>query len=367
MVARVTSRFLMSRGVALALGIALVSSCDKGSNKGTNEPDDGTNLLGVKPASSPSDSKGDDLDEEADADDPFTESALSAEDLAVTPRPELPPRAKEVTKCATVREGGKKKKECKPVDPKPEISAEHGVYTLMGDFRWGMSPAKVFKLLSRDIEAEAAKRQETATGPIEQDAARQWRHEQLQLLRGNYTKFTTASGHRWGVSLIQFEYEDNANEEMLWIRTANGLRKFYFFKDGSLWKVFYAYGTDVWPGKSYADILQEKFYRWFGPSPEQKTKIDPKTSLPMLRYTEWKAQDGEKVRSFDMTELHGVVGLTVVDGPTEQRIGERLPNMPQESQYEGVVEGVFGGSDVCYNPDGNIVECSESEAMGFDK
>ena len=52
----------------------------------------------------------------------------------------------------------------------------------------------------------------------------------------------------------KFEYENDASEEMIWVRAQPTLRKYYFFKDGELWKVFYAYSTDTWPARFFEDI-----------------------------------------------------------------------------------------------------------------
>jgi hypothetical protein len=263
------------------------------------------------------------------------------------------------------KQKGKRQQVCKMHDPKPAISASHGVVALMEDFRWGMSTKEVFKALTKDIEAEYEKRQKSAKTAAEQDGNRVWRREQLADVKSNHTKFTAASKHRWGVSLIQFEYADDSNEEMLYVRNANGLRKFYFFKDGELWKIFYAYSTDVFPGKSYAQVVDEKFMKWFGPSPQEKVKVDPKNKQEVLRYYEWTAMNKEKIRSFDLTSVHGVIGLAVVDGNAEGRIGERLPNLAKEESYSEVVSDVLGGSDVCYNQSGDIVECgSEGKKKG---
>lgn len=353
---------------ALSLCVAVGAGCDK--DKASNDPESGGNLLGL---STNDGAGGGDLDLEEEDDDLFGdeessewEDAEGEEPVAEAPKKKLPPRAKPVQKCKKVKEGKKRKKVCGLVDPKPKVSAAYGVVALLGDFQWGMTPKQVFKVLSKDIEDEYAKRQKATDNAMEQDRNRAWRKDQLQAIKANHTKFTTGSKHRWGVSLIQYEYEDDANEEMLWVSNGQGLRKFYFFKDGELWKVFYAYSTEVWPGKSYADVVEEKFKKWFGPSPQQKVKQDPKTAEPILRYNEWEALEGEKIRSFDLTQVHGVIGLAVVDGRAEERIGERLPNLPREQNYTDVVQDVLGGTDVCYNDNGDIVECGSSGDVSID-
>lgn len=334
----------------LALALAALGGCGKSGS--TVDPDKGGNLVGNYGDDTRVDD--DDLgfgDEESDLVDDGTAVEVAA-------LPELPQRAKEVKKC----KGKGKKRECSMVDPKPEISASYGARTLKGDFRFGMSTRDVFKLLSREIEAEYASKQEAAgDDAMAQDSARAWRGEQLQDLKSNHIRFKSASKHRWGVSLIQYEYADDSEEEMLWVKANPTLRKFYFFKDGELWKVFYAYGSDTWPGKSYAEVVEEKFKKWFGPSPEEKVKQHPETAAPLVRYFEWKSSDGDVIRSFDMTQVHGVIGLAVIDQKTESYLGERLPNVGKDDEFGDTVSDVLGGSDVCYDDDGEIVECSKDE------
>ncbi|MCA9709269.1 MAG: hypothetical protein KDK70_25720 [Myxococcales bacterium] len=333
----------------MALSLVFGASCGKGGS--SVDPDSGSNLVGDFSDGTSVDD--DDLgldDEPSDLEDDGT--AVEVAELAELPKPSKP-----VKKCT----GKGKKRTCGEVDPKPEVSASHGARTLKGDFRWGMSTKDVFKLLSREIEAEYGKRQEKAgDDAMAQDSARSWRAEQLQDLKANHVRFKAASKHRWGVSLIQFEYADDSQEEMLWVKANPTLRKFYFFKDGELWKIFYAYSPDTWPGKAYADVVEEKFKKWFGISPEEKVKQDPKTAAPLVRYFEWKSSDGDVIRSFDMTQVHGVIGLAVISAKTEQYVGERLPNVGEDKDFSNTVNDVLGGSDVCYGSGGEVIECRDS-------
>ncbi|MCX4245650.1 hypothetical protein [Paraliomyxa miuraensis] len=341
----------------LSLSLTLAGGCGKGN---TVDPATGSNLVGDY---SNSDSLSeDDLgfdDEPSDLEDDGSEVEVAA-------LPELPKPAKPVNKCTTRKEGtGKKKKtvkECGLVDPKPEISASHGARTLKGDYRWGMSTKDVFKLLSREIEKEYGEKQTAAADDaMAQDSAREWRAGALQDLKANHVRFKAASKHRWGVSLIQYEYEDDSEEEMLWVKANPTLRKFYFFKDGRLWKIFYAYSPETWPGMDYAKVVEDKFKKWFGVSPKEKVKQDPETAEPLVRYYEWQSSDGDTVRSFDMTAIHGVVGLAVIDAAAEKSIGERLPNVGKDDKFTNTVNDVLGGSDLCYNDSGEIIECKKDE------
>ncbi|MEZ4451675.1 MAG: hypothetical protein R3B09_19570 [Nannocystaceae bacterium] len=273
--------------------------------------------------------------------------AATAQEAEKVKRPE----PKEV--CKTVGKGKAKKKECKLVDPEPKLSASLGVKALTKGFSWGMSPEEVLGVLSKGVEAEYAKRQKESTDPNAQDRNRAWRKEQLDELRKGNVKFTSNSKHKWGVSLIQYDFADDNGEEMVWIRSGT-LRKFYFFSGGGLWKIVYAYNKEKW-NKEYEDVVKETFYKWFGISPETKVKQDPKTAAPLVRYYEWTAQEGEKIRSFDLTSVHGIIMLTVIAGSADSSMADRLPNVREEEGFSSDVGDVLGGSDVEYDADGKII------------
>lgn len=351
----------MTRSTAflLALGLCTALSCDK--NKGeTEEPgSEHDHLLGPKidngddTADFVNEEKmGESEDVEAEVDKEITEAEkLAQADKGV--KCKAPPKTKPVQKCT----GKGKKRVCKEVDPKPEASAAFGVCTLMAHFKWGQTPDEVFKFVTEDIEKEYEARQAKTKDPVDQDNNHKWRRDQFKQAKQNHVKFVKASSHRWGVSLIQFDYEDDNNEEMIWVKNESGLRKFYFFKDNALWKILYAYSTDNFPGKTYDQVVEEKFKKWFGASPVAKSKVDPKTKTPLVSYYEWKSSGGEVIRSFDMMSVHGVIVLAVVDGGVEKSMGERLPNVGADDKVTDVVSDVLGGSDVCYDKSGNISEC----------
>ncbi len=283
----------------------------------------------------------DDVDEETSLDDTYGK------------RDELPAAKEPSKKC----KGKGKKRKCTLVDPDPKLTAAHAARKFTKGFRWKMSPDTVMEQLVKSIDAEYDEMQKKAAGnAVQQDKNRRWREDQKGELAANRVKFDTRANHKWGVSLVQFEYEDDANEEMIWIKANPQLKKFFFFKDGELWKIIYAYSEDSWPGKKYEEVVEEKFKKWFGVSPEEKVKTDPKSGAPVLRYLQWPTRDGDVVRSFNMTDVHGVIVLSFVSGEAEQYIGERLPNIKKEETFADDVNDVLGGTDVCYDAEGNLIE-----------
>lgn len=275
------------------------------------------------------------------------------------------PEIKEPTKKC---KGKGKKRKCEMVDPTPEVTAAHAARKFLTGYRWGMSPEQVLKRLSGDIEEEYAQKQKDAQSAVEQDQNREWKRQQIDNLALNHIKFETRANHKWGVSLIQFDYQDDENEEMVWTRANANLKKFFFFKDGELWKVVYAYSQQSWPGETHKDVVEKHFKKWFGVSPEEKVKQHPETKAPILRYLEWKTTDGDIVRAFDQTAVHGVHVLSFIDGKAEEYIGERLPNVKQDDAFVDSVSDVMGGTDVCYDEEGNLIEdasrCAEITGLG---
>jgi hypothetical protein len=311
--------------------------------KGVSE-DNEDNMVAATPT--PSEGGGEEAPAQTDMD-----KAVAKDD---TKRPEV----KEVCKTKTTGKGKAKKKEqvCEMVDSNPKKTATLGVASLIKGFEWGMSPDAVLAKLQESTNKFFDDQLKETKDPMVQDRIRKDRNDQLNELRKGLVKFQSSSKHKWGVSLIQYEFADDSNEEMVWIKEGGKLRKFYFFKDGQLWKIVYAFNKEKWPDKDYQGVVDGSFKKWFGVNPAAKVKQDPKTAAPLLRYFEWTGEKNEKIRSFDMTEVHGVVMVAVVDGNQEAAIGERLPNIKGEDKFTDTVGDVLGGSDVQYDEKGNIVE-----------
>lgn len=266
-------------------------------------------------------------------------------------RPDLPPIKPPVEKCT----GKGKTRECKMVDPAPEVTAAHGARKLMGRFRWGMDVRTVNEQLKRDIEDEYNEMQAQTRDPIQQDRNREWKRDQIAELAKNHVKFESAAHHRWNVSLISHEFKDNDGEEMVWMKTPT-MKKFFFFKDGELYKIAYAYGLQAWPGLTYEQILNDKFKKWFGPTPEAKFEVDPETQIKLIDYVQWNTVDGDRLRVFDMTAVHGAFMISLVNGSAEDRYGSRLPTGLEHGEFTDDVNDVLGGSDICYDDKGNMIE-----------
>lgn len=318
----------------LILGLFVISGCRASYVAEAPELEGEDELVGVRGQ----------VDEEIDP-----EAAL---DEKFGARGELPPRptVKEVCK------GKGSSRACTKKDPKPEVTAAYGARRFLEGMRWGMSRDEVLEALKREVEEEYQERQKSTRDPVVQDKNRNWKREELDKLSLNLVAFDTRTQHKWGVSLIQFEYADDAGETMLWLRSNSNLKKFYFFEGDKLWKVIYAYGMDSWPKEDHKQVKEDHFMKWFGYSPEDRVKQDPETLAPVVRFAEWKSMDNDIVRAFDLTAVHGVHVVALISGDAEARIGERLPHVVADGDFSDVVNDVLGGPAVCYDADGNFIE-----------
>jgi hypothetical protein len=326
-----------SSALVLSLvGATLVLGCKPNDNTDDPDLDDEESLVGARQ----------DFDNGVDE-----ETALDEQFGA---RSELPPMSEPAEKCT----GKGKSRECKTVDPKPEVTAAYGARKLIGRFRWKMDAKTVLVQLEKEIEEEYAELQAKTKDPLEQDRNREWKRQQVDELARNRVRFEKAAHHRWNVSMIAHEFKDDEGEEMIWVKTPT-LKKFYFFKEGELYKIVYAYGTQAWPGEDFKTIVDTKFKKWFGMSPEDKVKIDPETNAPLVRWVQWNSADNDRIRAFDMTAVHGALVLSVTAGEAEEQYGERLPETQDSDNFSGSVEDVLGGSDICYDTDGTMIEDAE--------
>lgn len=324
------------------LGVSLQVGCDKSVETEAPEVSNEEALVGSR-----------EVEEVED------ESAVLDQDYGE--RAELPPLEKPSEKCT----GKGKKRECKIVDPQPEVTAAYGARKLMGRFRWSMDVNTVIGQIEKEIEDEYAELQAKTKDPIQQDKNREWKRDQIAEIQKHHVKFETAAHHRWGVSLIAHEFKDDASEEMIWVKTPT-LKKFFFFKDGGLYKINYAYGLQAWPGLTYQQILDQKFKKWFGVSPEAKAEYDKETNIKLIDYVQWNTADGDKLRAFDMTAVHGAFMVSLVSGEAEEQFGARLPLGLDHGEFTEDVADVLGGSDICYDAEGNLIQDAEkcAEIMG---
>ena len=126
----------------------------------------------------------------------------------------------------------------------PAISAEHkkALAELLGAFKFGMSKDEVVGVLTKQLDDQYAEKI-TATNDIHtQDNLRAEKKDKIAEITKTFVEF---NGQKtgWDVSIIDDQFARNTDESMLvyWENSGGkNQRRFFFFYQGKLWKMFLA-------------------------------------------------------------------------------------------------------------------------------
>jgi len=144
----------------------------------------------------------------------------------------------------------KKKKKAKKVAAKKvvkakeiKLSAEQNKARaeLMGPFTWGMSKDEVLKALSKQLDERYAEKIADTTDVYKQDKLRKEKSKEIKRVKKSWVAFETDKKSGWDVSIIDQEFARGVDEGMLEYWENQGgknQRRFFFFDDGVLYKMF---------------------------------------------------------------------------------------------------------------------------------
>ena len=184
---------------------------------------------------------------------------LSAAAFGADPKAPAKPAAKAPAKAAP------KKAPPKKITP---VSAEHkkALAELYAGFKFGMTKDDVLKVLSKQIDERYEEKLKATTDMAAQDRLRKEKKAELGRAASSFVSF---EGKRtgWDVSIIEEEFAHNTGESMLerWENQGGkNQRRFFFFHDGKLWKMFVSLDVSILPEdkKNFAtfqSVMQGKY------------------------------------------------------------------------------------------------------------
>ena len=227
-----------------------------------------------------------------------------------------------------------------------------GIVKLMGKFKWGMKPGKILK----DLEVKLAKGYKTQIqserNPLKQDRLRKEMLGAIKKLKKNHVKFT---GKRspWDLSLIDKEYAHKNNESMI-VMWGKRDRKFYFFHHDRLWKIYIAFNTAMFKGKTFADFAGAMEARFGKAERKYATTISGESKLDHLA---WPPAGKTKLKAIDNTGLYGNFCLVLSDKDAEENVmdGRKLNN-PKRKGGDPLVEAVTKEGDSSTDENEDIVD-----------
>jgi len=220
--------------------------------------------------------------------------------------------------------------------PAPPLSAEHkkALADLYGGFKFGMSKDEVLAVLQKQIDQSFEDKIKATTDIAMQDRLRKDKKAELSRTSSTYVVF---DGHKtgWDVSIVENEFAHNTGESMMdrWENEGGkNNRRFFFFKDGKLWKMFVSLDVSVLPEdkKNFATLEQYMV-----------AKYGPGDSDVEHGQITWRAGEFE-ARAVDRLKDYDAIGIAIEDPKVKSSLmAEREAHAPPKKETPAVIKAVL--------------------------
>jgi hypothetical protein len=216
----------------------------------------------------------------------------------------------------------------------PPVSAEgkKKLAELYAGFKFGMTKDEVLGVLKKQLDQKYEERIKATTDVRVQDNLRA--EKRAELARASQT-FVSFSGKRtgWDVSIIEEEFAHNTGESMLerWENSGGkNQRRFFFFHDGRLWKMFVSLDVSILPeDKKNFDTFEKVMQGQYGAG-------DVEPGLITWRTDEFHVRAVDKLRTYD------ALALVIEDPRVKQALGPiREAKAPPKKETSAVIKAVI--------------------------
>jgi hypothetical protein len=220
---------------------------------------------------------------------------------------------------------------------------------LMGPYKFGMSKDEVIAVVSKQLDAKYAEKLESTTDVYAQDQLRNAKKKELARVSSNWVVF---DGKRtgWDVSLVEDQFAHNTGESMLvqWEnQDGKNQRRFFFFSDGQLYKMFISLDTSVWPeGTRNFDTFRKSMESRYGSGEVEPGKIT------------WHAGEFE-VRALDKLHSYSALCLAIYNSSVAKDVdGRRKDKAEAPAGTSSIIDSVIddGKSQPDIKVNGDTVE-----------
>ena len=217
-----------------------------------------------------------------------------------------------------------------PAAKKPRhipVSAEHkkALAELYAGFKFGMTKDDVIAVFSKQLDARYDDKIKATTDIAAQDRLRRDKRNEISRLQQSYISFETGKPSPWDVSIVEDEFAHNTGEAMLerWENQGGkNQRRFFFFFEGKLWKMFVSLDVSILPEdkKNFAtfeSVMEAKY----GPGDVEGGKITWRTD-------DLEARAVDKLKSYDALAL-------VIEDPRVRRQVDAVRAAKAPPRHEG--------------------------------
>jgi hypothetical protein len=218
----------------------------------------------------------------------------------------------------------------KPVAaPGPTAEQKKAMAELMGAYTWGMSKDEIVGQLTKQIDERYAEQIKATSDVFTQDKLRKEKQKELSRVKQSLIEFDGKKSG-WDVSLIDEEFAHNTGESMLVYWENEGgknQRRFFFFFEGKLWKMFIAFDTKQLAPES----RNFQFFRTMLEARYGQAKVEPKVAS-------WATSDFE-VRAIDKMAFYGALGLAIHNPAMVATVTEiRVARAPAAAGKDNIIE-----------------------------
>jgi hypothetical protein len=224
-----------------------------------------------------------------------------------------------------------------PAKKKPSVivTADHkkALAELYAGFKFGMSKDDVIALLAKQIDAQLEDKIKATTDIAAQDRYRKDKRSEVAKISQSYTSFE-GKKTGWDVSIIDGEFAHNTNESMLenWEnKDGKNQRRFLFFYDGKLWKMFVQLDVSILPAeKRTFDTLQAYMTAKYGPG-----DLDPTANKLSWHTDEFDVRAVDRLRDYD------AIAISIEDGKVAREVvSVRAQHAPPKQETASVIKAV---------------------------
>jgi len=215
------------------------------------------------------------------------------------------------------------------------VTAEHkkALAELYGGFKFGMSKDEVLGVLQKQIDDRYEDKIKDTTDIAQQDKLRREKKAELGRVAGTYVAFDTQAKTGWDVSIIENEFAHGTNEALMerWENQGGkNQRRFFFFYQGKLWKMFLSLDVSILPAdKKNFDTFRTVMEKQYGAG-------DVDTGL-----IQWSAGEFD-VRAIDRLKDYDALGLAIEDTRTRTEVEAlRAEHAPKPHETSSVIKAVI--------------------------
>ncbi len=241
--------------------------------------------------------------------------------------------AKGEAKKAPAKVAPKKKEKAPPPKKIPPVTAENKkkLAANMASFKFGMSKDEVVASLSKTIDEQWEEKIKNTQDISMKDRLRRDKKTELGRITASYVEFNGKKGG-WDVSIVEEEFAHNTGESMLerWEnQDGKNNRRFFFFKDGKLYKMFIQLDVSILPeDKRNFETFKGVMTNNFGGGDVEADRIT------------WRTPEFT-VRALDKLKAYGAVAIAIEDPRVvKELVAEREAKAPPKADTNPVIKAI---------------------------